>query len=61
MFVIVYLSYWMIIGVQRGIKHGPEASKQPIMSQSRVSHESVTSDYWGCYYWALFGHKEMKL
>jgi hypothetical protein len=33
----------MIIGMDGSIKHWPEASKQPINSQSWVSHESVMS------------------
>jgi hypothetical protein len=33
-FVIVLQSNWMIIGVIGSIEYEPEASKQPVMSQS---------------------------
>ncbi len=38
----------MIIGLFGGIEYEPESSKLPVMSQSWVSHESVTSNFWGC-------------
>jgi hypothetical protein len=41
--VLVYSFNLMIIGVQWGIENGSEARKQPVMSQSGVSHESVMS------------------
>ncbi len=54
---IIGSSNRMVTSVQRGIKLGSEASKQPDLSQSWVSHESVTSDFWGCYYRAPIGHE----
>ena len=42
-FVILYSTNWIIIGLFGGIEYEPEASKLPVMSQSWVSHESVMS------------------
>ncbi len=57
--VLVYSYNLMIIGVQTGIENWLKARKQPVMSQSGVSQESVTSDFWGCYngtHWSWRGH-----
>ncbi len=47
----------MVTSVQRGIKLGSEARKWSVKSHSWVSHESVTCNFWGCYYRAPVGHE----
>jgi hypothetical protein len=55
----------MNIGVIGSIEYEPEASDgqlvwvshESVMCQSRVSHESVTSDFWGCDYRTPVGHE----